>query len=129
MCRLMAGAPHRREHALAFHLGDAFRKARELRRWKVVDLAERAGVDKNTVVRIERNGGTDESRAKVAAALGYTLDELRAAVQPPERPITDDVEIAALHLEHLAESLRQARGPTAARYLPTAGRRKRAGSS
>jgi transcriptional regulator with XRE-family HTH domain len=65
---------------LHFHLGDAFRKARETRGWRVIDLAEKAGVSAGAVTNVERNKGALESQHKIAAALELTMADLESIV-------------------------------------------------
>lgn len=62
---------------LDWHLGDVVRKLREQRRWNQQRLAEAAGVNKATIVRVEEGGNSKrETLAAVAAALGVSLGEL-----------------------------------------------------
>jgi DNA-binding XRE family transcriptional regulator len=67
------------------------RRVRERRAWSQADLARRAGVGKNTVARLEGQGGAHpRTAAKLAEALGVepavlmTPDrQLAAAMRPP----------------------------------------------
>lgn len=69
---------------VVFHEGDVLRKWREAREWTVVALAAKAGVDKNTVSRVERGEPTrTDTLRDIVAALGHTLEELHRALNHP----------------------------------------------
>jgi transcriptional regulator with XRE-family HTH domain len=74
---------------IAFHLGDAIRKAREMRLWTQSKLAKRSGVDVNAIVRVEKNRGREGTIVKVIAALGVERQVLEAAVTDRASPTFD----------------------------------------
>jgi transcriptional regulator with XRE-family HTH domain len=74
---------------ISFHLGDAIRKARELRDWNQSDLAERARVDVGAIVRVEKNRGRAGTIKKVIAALGIDRQILEDAVTDRAGPKFD----------------------------------------
>jgi transcriptional regulator with XRE-family HTH domain len=65
-----------------FTLGDVVRKLRDRLEWSGPELAEKAGVNKETIVNLENNplSAKQETITKVAAALGVTEEFLRAQV-------------------------------------------------
>jgi len=64
------------------HLGDDLRTWRLLRRLTAAEVAERARLTRQTVLRIEKGGGAGlESVLSVARALGV-LDQLASALDP-----------------------------------------------
>jgi transcriptional regulator with XRE-family HTH domain len=65
-----------------FTLGDVVRKLRDRLEWSGPELAEKAGVNKETIVNLENNplSAKQETIAKIAAALGVTEEFLRAQV-------------------------------------------------
>jgi transcriptional regulator with XRE-family HTH domain len=64
--------------SVRFHRGDYIRKLRENREWTQADLAQHAGIDKNTVNRIEADheGVTLDSVAKACRALGVLTEDV-----------------------------------------------------
>ncbi|MGW3986931.1 helix-turn-helix transcriptional regulator [Streptomyces sp. NPDC004830] len=57
------------------NFGDTIRVARKRRGWSQTDLAERAGVSRPTIARIEANRDvTTTTVAKITQALGLTLE-------------------------------------------------------
>jgi transcriptional regulator with XRE-family HTH domain len=63
-----------------FHLGDIIRNLRKRKGIRIEDAKVRFGIDKSTMVRIEKGGNSDTSTlAKVAAGLGVTAADLLAA--------------------------------------------------
>lgn len=70
--------------AAVFTLGDVVRKLREQKGWDQSELARRAKVNKQTIVRIENNPETAKPKtvAKIADALDHTPDSLRAHAPP-----------------------------------------------
>ena len=79
-----------------FTEGDVLRKWRDARRWTVVGLAKRAGVDKNTISRVERGEATrTDTLREIVGALGHTLEELH-------RVLNHDGELEPSEREHLA---------------------------
>lgn len=67
--------------AVVFTRGDVIRKWREKKGWKAETLAKQAGVDRNTITRVESDGSLrDSTLARVVRALGHTMAELYAAV-------------------------------------------------
>jgi len=63
-------------------LGDDLRTWRKLRRLTAEEVADRAGVGRSTVLRLETGeGSTLENLLRVARALGV-LDELTKAIDP-----------------------------------------------
>lgn len=65
---------------MIFQTGDVLRKWRG-DRWTVEELAERAGLDKNTISRAERNQPTrTDTLEQIVTALGHTMAELHAAL-------------------------------------------------
>jgi transcriptional regulator with XRE-family HTH domain len=57
------------------NFGDTIRVARKRRGWSQTDLAERAGVSRPTIARIEANRDvTTATVAKITQALGLTLE-------------------------------------------------------
>lgn len=64
-----------------FHEGDVLRKWRDANAWTQEALAKRAGVDKNTITRLEKgeDSRTDTLRV-VVVALGHTVEELHRAL-------------------------------------------------
>lgn len=90
-----------------FNEGDVIRKWREQRQLTVVDLAKRAGVDKNTITRAEasENTRTDTLRV-IVEALGHTIDELHATLSGRDGLTSSERE--HLHLwRALSESSRE----------------------
>lgn len=76
---------------IKWHLGHVVRILREERRWNQQDLADKAGVNKATVVSVEqmdRNHGRDTYES-IARAFEMTLAELYALV-PTERETQRD---------------------------------------
>lgn len=73
-----------------FHLGDVIRKWREAKGWRNTDLADAAGIGKNTVSSIEDGQNTNtDTLERVVKALGHTVTELHAAVEVAN-PVTDE---------------------------------------
>jgi transcriptional regulator with XRE-family HTH domain len=73
---------------LEWHIGDVVRKLREARRWNQTKLADEAGLNKATIVRVEENGNSKkETILAVAKALGMTPGQLWNLIpgQEPER--------------------------------------------
>lgn len=65
---------------MIFQTGDVLRKWRG-DRWTVEELAERAGLDKNTISRAERNQPTrTDTLEQIVTALGHTMKELHEAL-------------------------------------------------
>jgi len=63
-------------------LGEDLATWRRLRRLTVVEVADRAGVSRDTVLRVEKGeGSTLENLLRIARALGV-LDELARALDP-----------------------------------------------
>lgn len=71
-------------------LGHVFRLHREAkgRAWTQRFLAQRAGLHLSTIVKVEKDhpSVTDETKARVAGALGTTLDELKSQVSYVDTP-------------------------------------------
>jgi transcriptional regulator with XRE-family HTH domain len=87
-------------------LGEDLNTWRKLRRLTVNEVADRAGVGKTTVLRLEAGGGsTLENLLRVARALGV-LDSLTGALDPY------DTDIGRLRAdEALPERVRRPRAP------------------
>lgn len=68
-------------------LGDDLRVWRLLQRLTIEQVADRAGVSRDTVMRLERGHGASlENALRVARALGV-LDQLAAAVDPHDSDV------------------------------------------
>jgi transcriptional regulator with XRE-family HTH domain len=82
-------ARHWPPERIAFHFGDAIRKARELHDWTQQELAKKAKVNVNAVVRAEKNRSRDKTLDKIIAALGVRRETLEAAVTDRAGPSQD----------------------------------------
>ena len=71
-----------RQNSLVFHVGDVVRKLRDRRAWTQDELASKAGINKETVVRFERGDGDFRSVTirGIAAALETTVERIYASV-------------------------------------------------
>lgn len=70
--------------SLRWHIGDVVAKLRLDRDWTASELAERAGVSKNTITDIEKGRTRGSSRlSNVATALDTTVEEMRALIPEP----------------------------------------------
>ncbi len=71
-----------------WHVGDVVRKLRQAHQWTQKELARRAGVHHNTIVRLEDGDEGVQGRTlkQVADALGVTPKELWTLV--PSEPLT-----------------------------------------
>src|SRR5688572_2159804 len=80
----MVPEPHTltRVTELVWHVGDVVRKLRQARSWTQKELAERAGVHFNTIVRLEDGDEGVQARTlkQVADALGVSRPHLWALV-------------------------------------------------
>lgn len=79
--------------SLQWHVGDVVRKLREERGWTQDELATKAGIGRQAVVKVEHDnaGQRKGNLAKVAKALGSSEPELygmvprRTVIEPPQR--------------------------------------------
>lgn len=70
---------------MIFHWGDVIRKWRLEQRMSSKDLASRAGVDKNTIGRVERDRSTRvDTLEQIVQALGHTMTDLNEALGTSE---------------------------------------------
>jgi transcriptional regulator with XRE-family HTH domain len=84
------------------HYGTTIRKLRKAKGWKQQQLAEEAGVDKETVVRAEKGESVSTGKlAQIAAALGTDLSALFGAVTV-DVPTDDALLLARLTKNELA---------------------------
>jgi transcriptional regulator with XRE-family HTH domain len=71
-------------NSLRWHIGDVVAKLRLDKDWTASELADRAGVSKNTITDIEKGRTRGSSRlSNVATALGTTVEEMRALIPEP----------------------------------------------
>ncbi|HXH05450.1 MAG TPA: helix-turn-helix transcriptional regulator, partial [Vicinamibacterales bacterium] len=63
--------------SLTWHVGDVVRKLREHRRWTQSRLAQAAGLNRSTVVKIEEGGNVQRTTLEaVARGLGVSVADL-----------------------------------------------------
>lgn len=73
-----------RSFRLRWHIGDVVAKLRLDKDWTAIELAAHAKVSKNTITDIEKGRSRGLGKlAEVAAALGTTVEEMRAMVPEP----------------------------------------------
>jgi transcriptional regulator with XRE-family HTH domain len=80
--------------SVQWHVGDVVRKLREERGWTQEELAEKAGIGRQAVVKVEHDnaGQRKGNLAKVAKALGSSEPELygmvprRTVIEPQRGP-------------------------------------------
>lgn len=103
-------------HSLRWHIGDVVAKLRQQKDWTAVELADRAGISKNTITDIEKGRTRGSKRLGIIAkTLGSTVEEMLALVpvqQHFEGHVTAESDSQEIHKNHIREEQMSSDGDT-----------------
>lgn len=90
-----------------FHRGDVLRKLREAQGWSQTTLAQKIGMNKSTVVKVEANDPsvTLDTMTRVASAFGVSMDYVsRVSAESLTGPVQPNAEYAGQDIMPTADT-------------------------